>query len=885
MKMKAIGMLAFALILVATCIMTSSESSADPSSIITQDGVTYTLSEGGGEYYAEASGYDGTTENVTIHASVTYNEISYQVVSVSVGCFAGASNITSIVIEGNTQLSLTSAMLSQLSNLESVSVGEGFTEIPTQFCYRCLKLTTVSLPSTIERIGSSAFAYCPLLDNIVLKNNINVIMDAAFEGCTGLSTIDIPDSVTGMGSRTFNQCTNLASIELGSNLIAIPATAFQGTKITTLTIPATVVEINLGDGGQTSTFPTTLELFIVNPDNAVFESKDGAIYTKSDGKLFAWPTAKGGEITLYDDVKANMFDKNKNITKVTLGEGVTSVGNYAFRQCTNLTEVTFSNTVTSIGSNAFNGCTSLSKVVMPNVPTTIGATAFKKTAITNIDLTHVTSIGNNCFQECSNLVITAIPESVVSIGNSAFLKCSKVSISGLPIGVGNLGASTFRLTAIETISIGQYDSTVTIKGDPAAQIFGGSELKNVCFDNVTTTSSLSDIISLSDSPNLESICFGERFEVPGFVDNSVTILSQTYSDKIVLVAHSGNVTTLFLVNKGQTKDLGEGIAPEGLLFDGWYLDETYLTPYDCTASLNENLSVYAKYKIEVCTVVLTVENNVVRTFNKLAPGTAVTLPVQSENNMNFDGWAVNGTLVGAQYLVSVNDADSMGVITLVASFSPIERTFWTLTVSGDDSIAGKVFSTATNAIGTYGMITVLPDEFETATYTVSANGGYGIISDNCVMVYSIDGNDVSVTVAFQDVGKASEYDVSIAEIVSGGKHGFRATVSADEGYVDADGTFSIRYVYKTWNDDEKVWIYATSGVTTGVDDCTILIPKETKTASCYGDFLLDVEGATLVFGYASYSFKGTVAGAEADIVFVSPVIMSVSEIQAVVGRP
>lgn len=267
-------------------------------------------------------------------------------------------------------------------------------------------------------------------------------------------------------------------------------------------------------------------------------------------------------------------------------------------------------------------------------------------------------------------------------------------------------------------------------------------------------------------------------------------------------------------------------------------------------------------------------------------GDVVTLPAApAKADTNFNGWKINGLMLGAQYVVDYRDAGEGDIITLTADYSVVVKTSWSLTVNGE-GIQGKVFYTSTNAIGTYGMITVLPDEFETATYTVSSNGGYGIISDNCAMVYSIDGNDVTVTVAFQDVGKASEYDVSVAEIASGEKHGFKATVTAKGGYVDSDGEFAISYVYKTWNDTDKVWIYTTSGVTEGVENATVTIPTDKKVSSVTGEFLLDNDSAKLVFGFATFSFKGTsVTGTGEDVTVHSPVIMCVSEIQAVVGKP
>jgi hypothetical protein len=140
--------------------------------------------------------------------------------------------------------------------------------------------------------------------------------------------------------------------------------------------------------------------------------------------------------------------------------------------------------------------------------------------------------------------------------------------------------------------------------------------------------------------------------------------------------------------------------------------------------------------------------------------------------------------------------------------------------------------------------------------------------------------DVTVTVAFIDVGKASEYTVSLVEVAKDGAPGFRATVTAENGYVDTAGKFTVRYVYKTWDSEQNLWCFTTSGQTTGVDDCDIALGTG-KTSFVMGEFYLNVDGAYLVYGYANYSFNDTSSGAEKTVIVASPVIMSVSEIQAV----
>ena len=105
---------------------------------------------------------------------------------------------------------------------------------------------------------------------------------------------------------------------------------------------------------------------------------------------------------------------------------VTSIGNYAFWECTSLTSITIPNGVTSIGNYAFLGCTNLTSITISD---------------------SVTSIGEYAFKDCTSLTSITIPNSVTSIGNWAFDECTSLtditvnkpqgSISGAPWGAPN----------------------------------------------------------------------------------------------------------------------------------------------------------------------------------------------------------------------------------------------------------------------------------------------------------------------------------------------------------------------------------------------------------------------------------------------------------------
>ena len=116
---------------------------------------------------------------------------------------------------------------------------------------------------------------------------------------------------------------------------------------------------------------------------------------------------------------------------------VTTIGEWAFSNCSGLTSVTIPNSVTSIGNSAFYGCSSLTSITIPNSVTSIGGLAFYGCSnLAYITIPNsVTSIGGNAFSECSGLTSVTIPNSVTSIGGSAFSSCS--ALTSIVVETGN----------------------------------------------------------------------------------------------------------------------------------------------------------------------------------------------------------------------------------------------------------------------------------------------------------------------------------------------------------------------------------------------------------------------------------------------------------------
>ena len=153
----------------------------------------------------------------------------------------------------------------------------------------------------------------------------------------------------------------------------------------------------------------------------------------SCGPNLKWHLTDDGILTITG--KGEMYDysytpwSNDDLTRVIIGNGVTTIGEAAFRSCSHLTSVTIPNSVTTIGGWAFSICSSLTSVTISNSVTTIGDNAFIGcSSLTSVTIPNsVTTIGSEAFSDCTNLQKVNIGNSVKTIGEFAFNKCTNIT--------------------------------------------------------------------------------------------------------------------------------------------------------------------------------------------------------------------------------------------------------------------------------------------------------------------------------------------------------------------------------------------------------------------------------------------------------------------------
>jgi len=218
------------------------------------------------------------------------------------------------------------------------------------------------------------------IPSVINGYNVTAIGDKAFNACTKLAGVVLPDTITTIGTYAFYDC-SMTSVNIPEGVLKIGSYAFFSTNIKVLNIPKTVTSIGSGvvEGCH---YITAIN---VDEANEYYSSVDGVLFDKAVTKLIAYPKAKG-------------------VTEYTVPEGVTVIGNAAFKDTSaTLKKVNLPSTLVTIDVNAFRYCVGLTDIVIPVGVKTISTTAF---------------------YSCTKLKTVTLPKTITSIGGNAFSLCN-----------------------------------------------------------------------------------------------------------------------------------------------------------------------------------------------------------------------------------------------------------------------------------------------------------------------------------------------------------------------------------------------------------------------------------------------------------------------------
>ena len=163
----------------------------------------------------------------------------------------------------------------------------------------------------------------------------------------------------------------------------------------------------------------------------------------TDGELVIEGT---GAMYNYADKSAQPWAASRDaIERITVKEGVTTLGEKCFNHCYNCSEVSLPNSLTEIGTDAFFECSRITSITIPASVTSIGHRVFRDcgslTAVTFNE--GIENIGVEAFRACGQLTTINLPQSLTTLNNSAFFECQGLTSMVIPEGMTCLDFNTF----------------------------------------------------------------------------------------------------------------------------------------------------------------------------------------------------------------------------------------------------------------------------------------------------------------------------------------------------------------------------------------------------------------------------------------------------------
>lgn len=126
------------------------------------------------------------------------------------GAFIACKKMTAVIFPSSLIKIGTSAFMS-CESLVSIDLPDGITEIQPWAFSSCTNLSFINFGKSIADIGQHAFAYCSALQSVAIPKGV-IALDRTFVGCNSLNTVSIPSTVNSIGEGTFMGCSNLTTI-------------------------------------------------------------------------------------------------------------------------------------------------------------------------------------------------------------------------------------------------------------------------------------------------------------------------------------------------------------------------------------------------------------------------------------------------------------------------------------------------------------------------------------------------------------------------------------------------------------------------------------------------------------------------------------------------
>lgn len=497
----------------------------------------------------------------------------------------------------------------------------------------CSGLINISFNNNIRVIGNNAFQNCSSLIKIIIPpyngTNSSFIGKGAFKGCTNLKEAVINLPFQNSSQEAFANCSNLSKITLGPKVTLIPDLCFDScfkdeNGENTIIIPSSVKTIGFCAFGNCD----YLKRVEILGDNVEFRQRTGstdfrnwAFYNcpnleevkfpynakmlENSGSLtqneLFYLCRKLKKLTITPGSNFQVINHNETTKKLTiwwqaqndvtvgnfeivLEDGITTIGDNWFTDCTKINQITFPNNLNEIGKNAFSGCSGIKELILPNSLKTLGLEAFK-------NCTSLISLTIPCFLDCNNkftnvVTITnfvfknASDNMTHSVTNqfSPWSKSTKINNLILEEGITTINWGTFQQCPAITSENLSIPTTLRIIKDYAFNDCSGltgkldlrqfTELGDYCFYNTGYTSVIlpnnAEKLGKSILYNapIEEIDFNGIRELPENIFGNATLTTLRIPDYVTSLGYDNfnyckNLTTIITPENGELQIGGD----------------------------------------------------------------------------------------------------------------------------------------------------------------------------------------------------------------------------------------------------------------------------------------------------------------------------------------
>ena len=380
--------------------------------------------------------YRGTEERVTIPDTV-------EVVGES--AFENNQKVQFVVIPKSVKR-LDAYVFWGCNNLEEVVLGKGLTAVDEYSFAGCTGLKQITIPENIQSIDAQAFAGCVNLTDIYIPATVTGIAEDAFLNCDNVTIHADEGSVAAQFAQKLAEQKNRDPLVTAAPVQTPTAVSRPDTQATTEPVstatPAPVATPVPGNVLGSTIIVGNHALVMVHPG----EEKVQQGYTEPEA---GQETGEEQDITAETEngkIPEWMYYRNQSVSAVTIPEGTTEIGRFAFSR-SSLRTVTIPEGVTVIDYAAFYHCDNLDNVVLPDTVNTVGAKAFTHTGwmddFEENSMDDFLISGDILVAYKGNLPEVVIPDGVRVIAEEAFRNHTELKKVHLPASVTDIGNDAF----------------------------------------------------------------------------------------------------------------------------------------------------------------------------------------------------------------------------------------------------------------------------------------------------------------------------------------------------------------------------------------------------------------------------------------------------------